>query len=63
MKKLLTICTAAAGILLFSAGLLRAQEPIKIGCLFDLSGPAGHIGTPSKYVAEMLAERRERPSD
>jgi len=57
MKKLLTICTVAAGIFLFSACLLQAQEPIKIGCLFDLSGPAGHIGTPSKYVAEMLAER------
>lgn len=38
-------------------GLLYAQEPIKIGCLFDLSGPAGHIGMPSKYVAEMLADR------
>ncbi len=57
MKKILTICTAAAGIFFFSTGLSGAQEPIKIGCLFDLSGPAGHIGTPSKYVAEMLADR------
>lgn len=36
---------------------VSAAEPIKIGCLFDLSGPAGHIGTPSKYVAEMAAAR------
>jgi len=36
---------------------VSAAESIKIGCLFDLSGPAGHIGTPSKYVAEMAAAR------
>jgi branched-chain amino acid transport system substrate-binding protein len=46
---------AVAGI--FVWGLAIAAEPIKIGCLFDLSGPAGHIGTPSKYVAEMAVER------
>ncbi|MCK7532459.1 MAG: ABC transporter substrate-binding protein [Marinilabiliales bacterium] len=34
-----------------------AADPIKIGCLFDLSGPAGHIGTPSKHVAEMAVEQ------
>ena len=46
---------ALAGILVW--GLAIAAEPIKIGCLFDLSGPAGHIGTPSKYVAEMAVDR------
>lgn len=46
---------ALAGI--FVWGLASAAEPIKIGCLFDLSGPAGHIGTPSKYVAEMAVDR------
>jgi branched-chain amino acid transport system substrate-binding protein len=46
---------AVAGI--FVWGLAIAAEPIKIGCLFDLSGPAGHIGTPSKYVAEMAVDR------
>jgi len=38
-------------------GHAAAADPIKIGCLFDLSGPAGHIGTPSKYVAEMAVEQ------
>ena len=57
MKKGLIIFFSAAACMLYSAGLLSAQEPIKIGCLFDLSGPAGHIGTPSKYVAEMLVDR------
>jgi len=46
---------AVAGI--FVWGLAIAAEPIKIGCLFDLSGPAGHIGTPSKHVAEMAVDR------
>jgi branched-chain amino acid transport system substrate-binding protein len=41
---------------IFVWGLASAAEPIKIGCLFDLSGPAGHIGTPSKHVAEMAVD-------
>lgn len=59
MKKCTVICSVAAAVMLLFAGphALAAQEAIKIGCLFDLSGPAGHIGTPSKYVAEMLADR------
>jgi len=57
MKKTAVISIIAAACMVFSAGMLCAQETIKIGCLFDLSGPAGHIGMPSKHVAEMLAER------
>lgn len=37
-----------------------AQEkaaPIKIGGLFALSGPAGHIGKPTKLVAEMIVDK------
>jgi len=29
------------------------KQPIKIGAMFALSGPAAHIGTPTKLVAEM----------
>lgn len=57
MRKLVVACSTLCALLFFSAGLAAAQDVIKIGCLFDLSGPAGHIGTPSKYVAEMLADR------
>jgi len=32
------------------------KKVIKIGCLFALSGPARHIGVPSKYVATMAKE-------
>ena len=61
MKKTIVMIAAAACCLLIGAGALQAKEvakePVKIGCLFDLQGPAGHIGTASKMVAEMLAER------
>ena len=33
---------------------------IKIGCLFALSGPARHIGVPSKYVAMMARDYFEK---
>lgn len=47
----------------FSSVVLSQQpgdEVIKIGCLFALSGPARHIGVPSKYVAMMAREYFER---
>ncbi|MCX5899583.1 MAG: ABC transporter substrate-binding protein [Proteobacteria bacterium] len=60
MKKLVATLMVAAVCLCFCAGVAQAKEaaaPVKIGCLFDLQGPAGHIGIASKLVAEMLAER------
>ena len=35
----------------------KAKEPIKIGALFALSGPAAAIGTPTKLVAEMAVAK------
>lgn len=34
-----------------------AEEPIKIGAFFALSGPAATIGTPTKLVAQMVVDR------
>jgi branched-chain amino acid transport system substrate-binding protein len=34
-----------------------AEEPIKIGAFFDLSGPAAFIGTPTKLVADMVVDK------
>ena len=34
-----------------------AAEPIKIGAFFALSGPAANIGTPTKLVAQMVADK------
>jgi len=51
-------------LFLVVAGALFSEEKkggiIKIGCLFALSGPARHIGVPSKYVAEMAREYFEK---
>jgi branched-chain amino acid transport system substrate-binding protein len=35
----------------------KKQEPIKIGALFALSGPAAAIGMPTKLVAEMVVAK------
>ncbi|GKT09368.1 ABC transporter substrate-binding protein [Desulforhabdus sp. TSK] len=34
-----------------------AEEPIKIGAFFALSGPAATIGTPTKLVAQMVVDK------
>ena len=45
----LAVCCAAAPSF--------AAEPIKIGAFFALSGPAANIGTPTKLVAQMAADK------
>ncbi len=34
-----------------------SKEPIKIGAMFALSGPASSIGTPTKLVAQMVTDK------
>jgi branched-chain amino acid transport system substrate-binding protein len=34
-----------------------AAEPVKLGAFFALSGPAAHIGTPTKLVAQMVVDK------
>ncbi len=51
MKKLLSFLVAF--FLFVSFAKASEKEPIKIGALFALSGPAAFIGTPTKLVAEM----------
>ncbi|MFZ0134938.1 MAG: ABC transporter substrate-binding protein, partial [Desulfobacterales bacterium] len=34
-----------------------AEETVKIGAFFDLSGPAAFIGTPTKLVADMVVDK------
>jgi branched-chain amino acid transport system substrate-binding protein len=49
---LLFILVCAA---LLATAPVAAEDTIKIGAFFDLSGPAANIGTPTKLVAEMVA--------
>lgn len=39
------------------AGNVYAAEPIKIGAVYSLSGPAAAIGTPTKLVTQMVVEK------
>lgn len=53
---------ATAGFSLLALSLLAppmalAEDTIKIGAFFDLSGPASFIGTPTKLVAEMVVDK------
>lgn len=43
--------------LMFMATPLLAEDTIKIGAFFDLSGRAAFIGTPTKLVAEMIVDK------
>ncbi len=53
MRKL---CVVLVGLLMLAAPAL-AEETIKIGAFFDLSGRAAFIGTPTKLVAEMIVDK------
>ncbi len=53
MKKIL----AALTIMTLFAPAVYAEETIKLGAFFDLSGRAAFIGTPTRLVAEMAVEK------
>jgi branched-chain amino acid transport system substrate-binding protein len=58
MKKInrVTAITIALMLVFFGSSAM-AQETIKIGAFFDLSGPAAFIGTPTKLVADMVVDK------
>jgi len=51
------LVVALAAVLIMGVGAARAEEPIKIGAFFALSGPAASIGTPTKLVAQMVVDK------
>lgn len=57
MKRMKRLAAAAAALMLVVAGSAGAEEPIKIGAFFDLSGPAAFIGTPTRLVADMAVDK------
>jgi branched-chain amino acid transport system substrate-binding protein len=58
-RKILVLLFAITIAFSFGYGVddATAEEPIKIGAFFDLSGPASFIGTPTKLVATMVVEK------
>ncbi|MCL5126129.1 MAG: ABC transporter substrate-binding protein [Deltaproteobacteria bacterium] len=55
MRKILV--SAGLLICIFCFGTVYAAEPIKIGAIYSLSGPAAAIGTPTKLVTQMVVEK------
>src|SRR5208337_2159606 len=55
MKRFGAFLLAAFFVLGLSS--VNAAEPIKIGAVFSLSGPAAAIGTPTKLVTQMVVEK------
>lgn len=51
------IILAAVALAAGTVAVVLAAEPIRIGAFFALSGPAAHIGTPTKLVAEMVTAK------
>ena len=58
MKRIngLTAIIVAVMLVCFGSNA-AAEETIKIGAFFDLSGPAAFIGTPTKLVADMVVDK------
>ncbi len=54
MKKLLALSVVC--LCIFHHGFSIAADPIKIGAVYSLSGPAAAIGTPTKLVAQMVVD-------
>lgn len=59
MKRFNILFVAFLGLSLSLIGL-SAAEPIRLGGLFDLTGPAQQIGVPTKEVALMMVEKLNR---
>jgi hypothetical protein len=59
MKRMNRLAAVAVALMLvFASGAaLAAEDTIKIGAFFDLSGPASFIGTPTKLVADMVVDK------
>jgi len=53
MRRVILAVVIVAG----AAAAAAAGEPIKLGAFFALSGPAGHIGLPTKLVAQMVTDK------
>jgi branched-chain amino acid transport system substrate-binding protein len=56
MTKTPTLALLAAGAALAASPALAASEPVKIGALLSVTGPASFLGAPEARTLEMLVE-------
>lgn len=57
MKKIPLVFALLISVLALTTSGVQAQDPIKIGAFFALSGPASSIGTPTRLVAQMVVDK------
>lgn len=57
LKRVLVLSCAAFLLFLAPTGQCRAEEPVKIGAFFALSGPAASIGEPTRLVSQMVVDK------
>jgi len=57
MWKTLGLTISTAAVALFTAHAAQAQQPIKIGSILSVTGPASFLGEPQKKTIEMLAQQ------
>ena len=56
IKVALLLCLFPSLLLITTAEPLRAAEPIRIGAVFSVTGPAGFIGTPERDAAVAIVD-------
>ena len=56
MNKKATACLLALAVLAGLAGTSGAAEPIRIGAIFSVTGPASFLGEPERNTVKMLEE-------
>lgn len=54
MKKLLVVAVAVG---LVTGALFAQAEPIKVGAIFSITGPASFLGAPEEKTAQMLVKK------
>ena len=57
MKRRISVLIFAACLLALMPAAVRAEEPVKLGVFFALSGPASSIGEPTRLVAQMVVDK------
>lgn len=55
MKKIVALITSLVTLLVAAAAI--AAEPLRIGALFSVTGPASFLGEPEKNTLEMLVKQ------
>ncbi len=57
MDRLSSVAAVLLAVLIGAGPAVAAEESIKVGAFFALSGPAASIGTPTKLVAQMVIDK------